>query len=63
MHCCGAGEFGIVYKAHIVKDPGTVVTDVVAIKTLKGITGNVYIYIQLWKMQITIMYVMFNRLL
>ena len=38
MHCCGVGEFGIVYKAHIVKDPGSVVTDVVAVKTLKGIS-------------------------
>ena len=37
MHGCDIGEFGIVYKGHIVKDPGPVVTDVVAIKTLKGI--------------------------
>ena len=37
------GEFGIVYRGHIVKDHGTgqVVTDTVAIKTLKGI--KVYI--------------------
>ena len=33
---CIAGEFGIVYKGHIVKDQGKVVTEVVAIKTLKG---------------------------
>ena len=36
MHGCDIGEFGIVYKGHIVKDPGPVVTDIVAIKTLKG---------------------------
>ena len=35
--CACAGEFGIVYKGHLVKvlDPETV-TDVVAVKTLKG---------------------------
>lgn len=34
-----AGEFGIVYKGHIIKEQGTkeVVTETVAIKTLKGI--------------------------
>ena len=31
------GEFGIVYKAHIVKDKnGQVVTETMAVKTLKG---------------------------
>ena len=34
--CAIIGEFGIVYKGHILKDPGPVVTDIVAIKTLKG---------------------------
>ena len=32
--CLITGEFGVVYKGHIVKDE--VVTDVVAVKTLKG---------------------------
>ena len=31
------GEFGVVYKGHIVKDLGRTVTEVVAIKTLKGL--------------------------
>ena len=31
-----SGEFGIVYKGHLVKDQGQVVSEVVAIKTLKG---------------------------
>ena len=31
-----AGEFGVVYKAHIVKNMGQIVKDVVAVKTLKG---------------------------
>ena len=33
------GEFGIVYRGHIIKDTGTgqFVTETVAIKTLKGI--------------------------
>ena len=31
------GEFGVVYKGHIVKDLGQTVTEVVAIKTLKGL--------------------------
>ena len=31
------GEFGIVYKGYIVKEQGSIVTDTVAIKTLKGI--------------------------
>ena len=30
------GEFGIVYKGYIVKQQGSIVTDTVAIKTLKG---------------------------
>ena len=30
------GEFGIVYKGYIVKEQGSIVTDTVAIKTLKG---------------------------
>ena len=30
------GEFGIVYKGYIVKKQGDIVTDIVAIKTLKG---------------------------
>ena len=33
---CTAGEFGVVYKGHIVKDQGQVATEVVAVKTLKG---------------------------
>ena len=31
-----SGEFGVVYKGHLVKDQGQVVTETVAIKTLKG---------------------------
>ena len=31
------GEFGIVYKGYVVKEQGSIVTDLVAIKTLKGI--------------------------
>ena len=31
------GEFGIVYKGYIIKEQGNIVTDTVAIKTLKGI--------------------------
>ena len=31
------GEFGIVYKGYIVKEQGSIVTDTVAIKTLKSI--------------------------
>ena len=31
------GEFGVVYKGHIVKDLGRTVTEIVAIKTLKGL--------------------------
>ena len=31
------GEFGIVYKGYITRNRGEVVSDVVAIKTLKGI--------------------------
>ena len=30
------GEFGIVYRGYIVKEQGSIVTDTVAIKTLKG---------------------------
>ena len=30
------GEFGIVYKGHLMKDFGLRVTNVVAVKTLKG---------------------------
>ena len=37
------GEFGIVYKGYIVKEQGSIVTDIVAIKTLKGIYFNVEI--------------------
>ena len=33
------GEFGIVYKGYIVKNQGSIVTDTVAIKTLKGIAS------------------------
>lgn len=33
-----SGEFGIVYKGYIVKDPGQLnIMDIAAIKTLKGI--------------------------
>ena len=35
--CNNVGEFGVVYKGHIVKDLGRTVTEVVAIKTLKGL--------------------------
>ena len=31
-----SGEFGVVYKGHLIKDQGQVVTETVAIKTLKG---------------------------
>ena len=31
------GEFGVVYKGHLIKDLGRTVTEVVAIKTLKGL--------------------------
>ena len=37
------GEFGIVYKGYIVKDQGSIVTEPVAVKTLKGIYFDVYI--------------------
>ena len=37
MYMYTAGEFGIVYKGYIVKEQGSIVTDTVAIKTLKGI--------------------------
>ena len=30
------GEFGVVYKGHILKNMGQIVKDVVAVKTLKG---------------------------
>ena len=30
------GEFGIVYKGYIVKEQGRIMTDTVAVKTLKG---------------------------
>ena len=30
------GEFGVVYKGHLVKDQGQVIIETVAIKTLKG---------------------------
>ena len=32
------GEFGVVYKGHIVVDQGRIITETVAIKTLKGMT-------------------------
>ena len=35
------GEFGVVYKGHITADQGQVVTETVAIKTLKGMTLTV----------------------
>ena len=31
-----SGEFGVVYKGHLIKDQGQFVTEMVAIKTLKG---------------------------
>ena len=35
--CYISGEFGIVYKAHIVKNKdGQIVTETMAVKTLKG---------------------------
>ena len=30
------GEFGVVYKGHIIKNLGQITTKVVAVKTLKG---------------------------
>ena len=30
------GEFGVVYKGHIIKNLGQITTEVVAVKTLKG---------------------------
>ena len=36
-YTCNVGEFGIVYKGYVVKDQGSIMTDIVAIKTLKGI--------------------------
>lgn len=35
---CILGEFGVVYKGHIIVDQGRIVTETVAIKTLKGMT-------------------------
>ena len=43
MYMYIVGEFGIVYKGYIVKEQGSIVTDTVAIKTLKGIIFNEYI--------------------
>ena len=43
MYIYTVGEFGIVYKGYIVKEQGSIVTDTVAIKTLKGIYFNVHI--------------------
>ena len=40
---CVLGEFGVVYKGHITTNQGQVVTETVAIKTLKGMTVTVYI--------------------
>ena len=38
------GEFGIVYKGYIiVKEQGSIVTDIVAVKTLKG--DRLYYYV------------------
>ena len=31
-----SGEFGVVYKGHLLEDGGKIVTTTVAIKTLKG---------------------------
>ena len=31
-----SGEFGVVYRGHLLKDRGQTVTETVAIKTLKG---------------------------
>lgn len=36
VHHTTSGEFGIVYKGHVIKEHGDSITDVVAIKTLKG---------------------------
>ena len=40
------GEFGIVYKGYIIKKQGNIVTDTVAVKTLKGII--IIIHMHLW---------------
>ena len=34
------GEFGVVYRGHILKNMGQIVTDVAAVKTLKGTIQN-----------------------
>ena len=36
-HSCISGEYGIVYKGFLVKSLGEIVTELVAIKTLKGL--------------------------
>ena len=37
-----SGEFGVVYKGHILKGQGQIVSEIVAIKTLKGnIAGQI----------------------
>ena len=38
------GEFGVVYKGHITTNQGKVVTETVAIKTLKGMTDEVLMH-------------------
>ena len=47
MYMYTVGEFGIVYKGYIVKEQGSIVTDTVAIKTLKGINFNGILYTSL----------------
>ena len=41
------GEFGIVYKGYIIKEQGNIVTDTVAVKTLKGIIHIFVLYLRL----------------
>ena len=36
-NACITGEYGIVYKGFLVKNLGGIVTELVAIKTLKGL--------------------------
>ena len=46
------GEFGIVYKGYIIKKQGNIVTDTVAVKTLKGII--IIIHMHLWTLSWTV---------
>ena len=58
-----SGEFGIVYKGHITTNQGQVVTEIVAIKTLKGMTVTVYIYRLAYNIAVSLTAVCITRLL